>query len=534
MSDNGDLKLLPIPRRIPVVPLIATRNVPNTILHATYRIPVDKVPNLSLIEETLTLKTSAFMGGESEPYTMYRIDNKDRLCVPRMFGIHQFGLPAKDMRVAGKPLSTTVDLEREDIKLREWQETSMPHVLECLRTPPIHGGIVQAECGMGKTFFAIQAILRLGVRAVILTHREVLLQQWLKAVEQFAPHLTTSWLRGQGSPEFAPVDVRVCMIHTLLTGQMSRSNFDDVGLVVVDECHHLCAKTFQHSMGYFRARHVLGLSATPQRSDGNQRGFHWLLGPLIVAATQPKAACIPGVMASMTVRMVRLPRYAELKEYKSVKNKNLVSTWLRRDIAKCRERNTHLAAILHAQIQDGGDGGHRGRHVLMIALQKACLEQVYEILHTEFGMPTTELCIFTGTTTKKGKAMRTKALQTARIVLTTQAMSTEGFNHTILDTVMLTNPLSVANKTLTQAVGRCQRENAGKVQDLQVIDIVDSHADFPQRCYGRIRWYKSQKYTVVRETFGGSSVPVVDDEANDADDGAPSATLHSDFDMDDV
>jgi superfamily II DNA or RNA helicase len=60
-----------------------------------------------------------------------------------------------------------------------------------------------------------------------------------------------------------------------------KSIFSDFGLVIYDECHHLCAKTFSKCMMKLRIPYTLGLSATPNRKDKLENLIYYFLGDIM-------------------------------------------------------------------------------------------------------------------------------------------------------------------------------------------------------------------------------------------------------------
>jgi superfamily II DNA or RNA helicase len=459
----------------------------DTTCGAMYTIP--DPPGRAVIEKSLTLDLPSYHGS-TETYPMFEGD-EERLHVPRFYGLHQYGTPTCDLRVDGAPVD---DAGEPTTDLRPWQAQALPHIVSCLNHHPWYGGIVQAGCGLGKTCLAIQVARAVRVRTAVLVHRSTILEQWAKAFARFAPSWTVSRVQGacRSSPE-APPDVMIVMIQTLVSGRVPPDPFGQVGLVIVDECHHLCARTFQKAMRYFPAKRIMGLSATLERSDGNHKGVMWLLGdPIAVARRQTTG----GLLVRMPV--LRSRGSERLRSYASMKPQ-LAYTYQLRDLGKCGDRLAQIVTLIMEEYDSG-------RMILVIAGRKdflGLLKTALEESLSEFedpdlpDKPPDPICLYVAETSKKRIAERTDLLHRSRLILTTTAMASEGFDHPLIDTVVLTNPIGTKSGVLEQAVGRCQRTHPEKRFSSQVIDIVDDHTAFRARSYPRAQWYRSQGFQVV-------------------------------------
>src|SRR5262249_50106060 len=71
----------------------------------------------------------------------------------------------------------------------------------------------------------------------------------------------------------------VAMIQSLVRKDKVEDLVAEYGHVIVDECHHLPALSFERVLSEVRARYVVGLTATPQRRDGHQPITEMQLGP---------------------------------------------------------------------------------------------------------------------------------------------------------------------------------------------------------------------------------------------------------------
>jgi late competence protein required for DNA uptake (superfamily II DNA/RNA helicase) len=119
--------------------------------------------------------------------------------------------------------------------------------------------------GTGKTHIAISDAQRLGQRTLYLAHRKTLLTQTQERFSELWKGATSAiYRKSQGKPDTHIV------LSTIQAIADSLDQFDDreFGYVIIDESHHAAAETYRKVISYFRAKFILGLTATPERHDG--------------------------------------------------------------------------------------------------------------------------------------------------------------------------------------------------------------------------------------------------------------------------
>ena len=124
-----------------------------------------------------------------------------------------------------------------------------------------------APCGYGKTVWAVHAIARLGRRACVFVHKAFLRDQWTAAFARFCPDARVGFVQGKK----ADVDDADVVIVMIMTACKCGVPDDTYGVLVFDECHHVVTPVMNLATRGFRARHVLGLTATKDRADGLRR-----------------------------------------------------------------------------------------------------------------------------------------------------------------------------------------------------------------------------------------------------------------------
>ena len=134
--------------------------------------------------------------------------------------------------------------------------------------------------GFGKTCLAIFLASKIGLKTLIICHRIILIEQWIKAIERFIdnpkigfvkPSLSSKKMDQAKSADFLIVNAQ--NIKTL-----GEEFFKDVGLVIIDEIHCILAESLSECLGYLYPRYLIGLSATPYRSDNLDKLLDFYFG----------------------------------------------------------------------------------------------------------------------------------------------------------------------------------------------------------------------------------------------------------------
>ena len=138
------------------------------------------------------------------------------------------------------------------------------------------GGIITLPCGYGKTVIGLFIAAKLKMKTIILVHKETLKDQWIERIKQFVSGVKIGEIQ---SNRFIDGDIIVGMIQTIASRDF---NINDIGLLIVDECHHIASRVFSKCLYKIGANYTIGLSATPDRKDGLTSIIHWYLGPQLI------------------------------------------------------------------------------------------------------------------------------------------------------------------------------------------------------------------------------------------------------------
>ena len=231
---------------------------------------------LTDIKKDLTVKPfiNQDYGAPPTPFPIY-CESKRKLYMPRFYGIEKFGHPDINKLKDGKKINVSFSK-----KLRPKQLPIVEAYFNAVNTLSGGGGIISVPCGYGKTVLALYILAKLGVKTLVVVHKEFLLNQWKERIQEFLPEAQIGKIQSK-IVKTKDKDIVVGMLQSISMTEYPESVFDEFGLVIYDECHHLGAEVFSKALLKTGFKYLLGLSATPTRADGLSRVFEWYLGPII-------------------------------------------------------------------------------------------------------------------------------------------------------------------------------------------------------------------------------------------------------------
>jgi superfamily II DNA or RNA helicase len=372
----------------------------------------------------------------------------------------------QDERTSGKPIDASfIGILRPD------QEKAVAAMLH-------HDtGVLCAPTAFGKTVTAAALIARRGVSTLVLVHRTELLRQWQERLGTFlgAGKAVIGTFGGGKAQPSGQIDIAV--MQSLCRQGEVNEQVEHYGHVIVDECHHLSAVSFEAVLKRAKAKYVLGLTATPVRRDGRQPIIFMQCGPTRHTAARPTQA--PHILEA-------IPRY--LPQQITLPADVGIQA-LFKHVANDRRRTAAIAD----EIADAYERGHK---VLVLTERTEHLDAIGKALAGR--APT--LFTLHGRMSKKQRAALVQEMEAlppdaARVLLSTGKLVGEGFDHPPLDTLVLAMPISWKG-TLQQYAGRLHREHANKTH-VRIIDFVDAGHPALLRMWGRRqRSYQSMGYRI--------------------------------------
>lgn len=338
-------------------------------------------------------------------------------------------------------------------------------------------GVLCAPTAFGKTVTAAALIARRGINTLILVHRTELLKQWQERLQTFL-NLEKGDLGAIGAGKRKPTGkIDIAVMQSLTRKGEISDLIEQYGHIVVDECHHISAVSFDKLLRQAKARYVLGLTATPVRRDGQHPIIFMQCGPIRHEARQPE-----GAPRSLTVIPRTLATPLSGDSAMGIQD-------VFRQLAASIERSQHI-------VEDVLQAYRSGRSIIVLTERTEHLDT----LETALTGQIENLFTLHGRLPRKQRAVLLEALEALpgdapRVLLATGRLIGEGFDHPPLDTLMLAMPISWKG-TLQQYAGRLHREHASK-SDVLIYDYVDTGNPALERMWKkRQRGYKAMGYRI--------------------------------------
>ena len=315
-------------------------------------------------------------------------------------------------------------------------------------------GILCAPTAFGKTVTAAALIAKRSVNTLVLVHRTELLRQWQERLHAFlgVGNEVVGTIGGGKAKPTGAIDIAV-MQSLSRKGEVS-DTVKNYGQIIVDECHHVSAVSFESLLRSAVAKYVVGLTATPIRRDGQQPIIFMQCGPIRHSATRPASAPHDlSVVPRLLSKPIVVPDGSGIQD-------------VFRRLADDVERTAKIVSEVELAFS-------QGRKILVLTERT---EHV-DALETELKGRVHNLFTLHGRVPKKQRIARMHDLDSLppdapRVLVATGKLVGEGFDHPALDTLVLAMPISWKG-ILQQYAGRLHRAHADKA-DVRVIDFVDA------------------------------------------------------------
>jgi len=337
-------------------------------------------------------------------------------------------------------------------------------------------GVLCAPTAFGKTVTAATLIARRKVSTLILVHRTELLRQWQERLTGFLeiPKGGLGFIGGGKNKPSGKIDIAV--MQSLSRQEDLGGLLDQYGQIIIDECHHLSAVSFEAILKQAKAKFIVGLTATPIRRDGHQPIIFMQCGPIRHSAAKPETAPAQLEVWPQMLPAPKIPPDSPIQE-------------VFRILANDAKRNQRIAGNVLAAYREG-------RKVLVLTERTDHLPLLQAALENEI-----EHCfVLHGRLSKKQRTAVIAELgvleeSAPRVLLATGRLIGEGFDHPPLDTLVLAMPISWKG-TLQQYAGRLHREHAEK-QDVRIYDYVEVDQLQLSRMWDkRQRGYRAMEYKI--------------------------------------
>jgi len=395
-------------------------------------------------------------------------------------------------------------------ELREEQHCAMEELLKH------ENGVLSASTAFGKTVIASKLIGERKVNTLILVHRQQLLSQWadklamflkineeLPALEKKRGRKRQQNLIGRiGAGKNNPGGiVDIAIMQSLISRGEVKEMIKNYGMVIVDECHHVPAFSFEQILKGASAKYVYGLTATPARQDGHHPIIFMHCGPIRYRVDDKMQA------EKRPFDHYVIPRFTGYRVPFEADEKTISIQELYSEMVVDELRNELIANDVVKSYQEGRNSvvlTERTAHVELLA--KKIKENIPDVI-----------TLIGGTVAKEKK----KALSNISEAPTDKPLTLiatgkyigEGFDEPRLDTLFLATPISWKG-TLKQYAGRLHRLFEGK-REVRIYDYVDIQVRMLEKMYNkRLSGYSSIGYRAKAEGFVGGPVDMIFDHRN--------------------
>lgn len=362
-----------------------------------------------------------------------------------------------DTRGPGKNIACSfVGSLLPDLKQPEAVHDVMASLQQC------QGAMLCQHAGGGKTSMALYIAAQVKKKTLVIVHKQFLADQWKARIQQFLPGTSVSVVQGDKSDVSG--DIVIAMVQTLVNrdyGRNAPTMFDDVGLLITDEAHHWAAPTLCKSMIGLCAPYSLALTATPERRDKLERVVNWLLGPIAFYNKREDTGLT-------TVRIVEYSCPAFSSPPPSTDRGTVDYTAVISALVNDYQRTRLVAAEAVALAAD--------RDVLVLSNRREHCKTLQALIE-QHGV---ECATYLG---------GDKEVPTARVIVATFSLTSEGFDCPRLSALVLATPAN----SVEQACGRVMR---GSSKAATIVDVVDAWNICRKQAYNRKKFYLASGFRI--------------------------------------
>ena len=399
--------------------------------------------------------------------------------------------------------------------LREEQPFAVANLLA------YNNGVLCGTTAFGKTVAAIKIIAERKVNTLILVNKVSLVNQWKERLSEFLTVSEQIKIKSKRNSKSADIfgqfgggkQIRNGIIDIAIMQSLSRMGevkdfVKDYGMVIVDECHHVPAFSFESILKNVSAKYVYGLTATPTRKDGHHPIIFMHCGPVRYRDDAKKQAEKRPFDHYIVPRFTpfRIHSLAEKEEkewtiqelYAEIVKNEIRNQLIADDVVECHQKGKNCIVLTE-----------RVEHVKI--LTEMLKDKIPDTISVTGGMGNKSTRETMQKITESSKDKPLTLVATGRFI-------GEGFDEPRLDTLFLAMPISWKG-TLQQYAGRLHRLFEGKKEAL-IFDYIDIHVRMFERMYNRrLSGYASIGYKMKGELFSKpeqkeKNVDIIFDKSN--------------------
>ena len=317
--------------------------------------------------------------------------------------------------------------------------------------------ICVAPPGFGKTLIGAKMFEKRACKTLIIVNKNMLLNQWIERfVDYFEYDKKDIGYLGKSKNQLnGTLDVA-----TMQSLKNSPDYIHNYSFVIIDECHHIPAITFEQIVKNFRGKYILGLSATPNRKDGLQPILYQQLGDIAYEYKKKKTHY-------NKLKIVRTDFNSQADNYASIINELCID----------EKRNKLIIDEIKNNIN---------RKILLLTDR---IEHI-NILEHLLTLENIDYVSIHGSQNKKEQVENMNLVKEKSLILATTSYFGEGIDFPHLNTIFFATPISYYGR-LVQYLGRIGRGN----QECLAIDFLDTNNTMLNSAFKkRAEGYKQMHY----------------------------------------
>ncbi|MEO8854894.1 MAG: DEAD/DEAH box helicase family protein [Ginsengibacter sp.] len=329
-------------------------------------------------------------------------------------------------------------------------------------------GVIVAPPGSGKTIVGLGIISHKKQPALIIVHRKQLFDQWIERIQSFLGIAEPFIGKIASGHQKIGTHITVAMIQSLAAIDSDNKVFNSFGLIIVDECHHVPAKTFREVISRFSSYYLFGLTATPIRKNNDERLIFIHIGDVIHQLESSVGKTSPSKKVSVIIRETN---FMVPFDFKTDQPEILYQILIHDS-----ERNRVIIDDIKTEV-------NAGRKVLVLTERKAHLEVLRQYLKNNY-----EVITISGEDAVSARGSKFQQIKDGhfQILISTGQFFGEGTDMDNLDCLTLAFPFAFEGK-LIQYIGRVQRAEITPI----IYDYRDKYVIYlEQQFRQRNRYYK--------------------------------------------
>ncbi|MBI2314762.1 DEAD/DEAH box helicase family protein [Candidatus Daviesbacteria bacterium] len=398
---------------------------------------------------------------QTEKYFKLITEEDEHIYIPRGF-LDNLLIFCKEKQISYKILDQRklkpATAFKSKIKLYDYQKRAVDEIKDK------DFGVIVAPSGSGKTVIGLKLVAEKSQPALILVHREQLLNQWIERIESFLGISKTEIGQISGRKKKLGKQITVAMMQSLIKMATIDDLTNQFGTIIIDECHHIPAKTFRELIVKFNPYYLYGLTATPKRKYNDEKLIYFYIGDIIaeIDPNKEKSTATRAITLHIKQTDLSVPFDYKIDEFET----------LSKILTFDSSRNNMIAEDILNQVKEG-------RKVLVLTERREHVETLNLYLQSQC-----EVITLTGEDSISKRKVKTEQIKLGhfQVLVATGQLFGEGMDLPLLDSLFIVYPFSFEGK-LIQYIGRIQRS----ANQQMIFDYHDKNIDYFDKLFKKRR-----------------------------------------------